>query len=542
VPSVVPTYTFTIPPGEGSHFLGAPQISPDGTRVAVVSEADGNRGIEVFHLDSGTSQKIANTGNAAAVSWSPDSRFLAFVDRLELKRADLMGGPPVKICDFPPGNGAPFTSWNTTGTILFTGRDGLYAASVSGGTPKRLTTVAATGPQFLPDGKHFLYWSNPNTGDVQGGTIYLGSLDSPPERNQAVVMTRASAPIFGRDRANLEYLLIARDDALIAVRFDVSTLKPTESPIAVAPQIGTNGPVPGVSVSGNGTMVYSADTSGGRSTIQYAWFDRKGTRLAAAGQPVFYREFSLSPDESQVAVAISDRTYDSEIYVMDVKGTAGRPVRITFDPEQNRSPVWSPDGMRVVFSRVGVGLIEKFVKTGAERVLVREGGRPSDWSRQGTIVYSLDDDIMFLTDGKPSRFSANKTPAVEQHAHLSPDGTLLAYTSSDSRNVYDVYAETVPQSSFKQQVAEGGFQPRWRRDGRELYYIRYADARLIAVPVTPGATIPFGAPVELFTLPTSGVDRGYAVSGNGERFLIPTIAPAISVSPITVVTNWAPTQ
>jgi dipeptidyl aminopeptidase/acylaminoacyl peptidase len=234
-------------------------------------------------------------------------------------------------------------------------------------------------------------------------------------------------------------------------------------------------------------------------------------------------------------VSLTERD-STNIYLMDAKSGASRPVRFTFERSIDRSPIWSRDGSRVLFTRAALGLFEKPVNgAGPERLLIQPGERPTDWSRNGTIVYSRGGHIMLFADGKPVQFT--KTDFVEQFARLSPDGSLIAYTSNDSRHVFDVWVETVPAGSKWQPSPDGGFQPRWSPDGRELFYLRYKDATLMAVPVAPGPR--FGAPVELFTIPKGGLDRGFAVSADGRQFLIPTFASGAS-APVTVITNWTP--
>jgi len=534
-PTAVPSYTFSIGPGEGARFTGGPKISPDGTRVAIYSSGSDIGGIEIFRLDTGTSQRISGTPTATTISWSPDGRFLAFVQQLELKRVDVTGGPPIKIADFPAGNIAPFTAWGGQNVILYSGRDGMYAVSASGGQSRKVTPKPSTGPQFLPDGKHFLWWNNPGQQSPQRGTVYVGSIDAAPEQNAVVVLRDASAAVFAHDARGRGYLLFVRDDTLMAQGFDAAALKTVADPFVVSSQVGMMGPVPAVTASNAGTLVYTPDATGGRAIVQLAWFDRTGNRIGDAGQPGVFREFALSPDDSQVAVSLTERD-STNIYLMDAKSGASRPVRFTFERSIERSPIWSPDGSRVLFTRAALGLFEKPVNgAGPERLIIQPGERPTDWSRNGrTIVYSLGGHIMLFADGKPAQFT--KTDFVEQFARLSPDGSLIAYTSNDSRHVWDVWVETVPARSKWQPSPDGGFQPRWSSAGRELFYIRYADATLMAVPVMPGPR--FGPPVELFAIPTVGLDRGFAVSADG-RFLIPTFASGAS-APITVITNWTP--
>jgi eukaryotic-like serine/threonine-protein kinase len=534
-PLATPDFTFTISPVEGSRFAGGPMISPDGTRLASISvDADGKRAIEVHRLDSGASQKLTGTDGGGIVSWSADSRHLAFVDGLKLRRIDVTGGPPTIVSDLSASNTPPFTAWNANGLILFSGRDGLYTVPGSGGTPLKVTSDLDASPQFLPDGRHFLYWRTSQS--TQIGTVYAGSIDSEPEQNKLVVLSGTSAAVFARDARGREYLLFAREDALMAQPFDSRALKPAGDAFLVTPQVGMMGPVPSVSVSNNGVLAYTTDTGGGGAAVQLAWFGRTGKRLGNVGPFGSYREFSLSPDESRVAVARTDRDL-TDIFVMDANA-AGNPGRFTFDPAPDRSPVWSPDGKHIVYVRQALGLFEKPVAEAApERRLIERAGFPMDWSRDGrTIVYSLGGDLMLLTDGKPSRF--RETEFVEEQAHLSPDGKWMAYTSNNSRRVFDVYVESVPATGAIWQVSDGGFQPRWSRDGRELFYNRYDDAKLMAVPVKSSTTLSFGTPVELFSVPTVGTGRGYSVAGNGQRFLIPTPGAEGPPAPITVTTNW----
>ena len=539
-PAITPTYTFSIYPTEDARFNGGPFISPDGTRVAVTSVVNALGEIQIRHLDSGVVQPITR---GVVPSWSPDGRFLAFADQreLELKRVDVAGGLPIKVANLQAGNLPPFIAWGSQDVILYSGGDGLYAVPASGGQSRRVTERISTGPQFLPDGKHFLHWNSPSGVSTQNGTVYAGSIDLPPEQNNTTVLSNTSAAVYAHDTRGREYLLFVRNDTLMAQAFDATELATTGDPIVVASQILMMGPIPAVSVSRTGVLAYSPDATSGASTVQLAWFDRAGKRLTNVGPPGFYREFTLSRDDSQVALSWTDRG-STNIFLMDAKSETSRPARLTFERTSDRSPVWAPDSTRVLFTKAASGIFEKSVSgAGAEKLLTKPGERSSDWSQNGrTIVYSVGGDIMLLSDSKASRFT--QTDFVESDGHLSPDGTLLAYTSNDSKNVYDIWVESVPAGSKwqpSQPSPGGGFQPRWRSDGRELFYIRFADAKLMAVPVRPGPR--FDPPVELFTVSTVGLDRGLGVSADGQRFLLPSFSPG-PPSPITVITSWVPSR
>jgi dipeptidyl aminopeptidase/acylaminoacyl peptidase len=357
--------------------------------------------------------------------------------------------------------------------------------------------------------------------------------------------------VFARDARGREYLLFGRGGALQAQPFDSRRLKMTGEPFVVASQIGMMGPVPAVSVSDNGVLSYATDTSFLSTQVQLTWFDRQGTRLGTAGPPGAYPEFSLSPDEAHIAASRIGGDGSQDIVVID-RTQGGPATRFTFDPAPERSPVWSPDSTRIVFIRLNGGLFVKpFVGTGPEQQVIDRAGFPTDWS-QDTIVYSADADVMFLSGGKASRF--RETALEEYDARLSPDGAWIAYASGDSRPGSDVFVERVPASGFIRQISDGGVQPRWSADGRELFYIRPprqltaranttgpADdgAVLMAVRLQLGDTPTFSAPVELFPIHPSAVSRGFGVARNGQRFLLPVSTAEGRPSPITISTNWA---
>jgi Tol biopolymer transport system component len=289
--------------------------------------------------------------------------------------------------------------------------------------------------------------------------------------------------------------------------------------------------------------------------------DRAGTPRGAIGDDELdYADFRLSPDETRLAGSIVDPTLGGiDIWMADlVRGGASR---FTFGPAINAAPVWSPDGARVAFRTNRKGLVELYQKSaeGAgndEPLLLEEAERAagvtsstfflSDWSSDGrNIIFSADlpSDLWVLQLGNPNKpVRILRAPADQLHANLSPDGRLLAYSSNESGR-FGVYVQTFPQVDWRRLISTtGGYEPRWRGDGRELYYLS-EDRKLMAVSVAPGPTPAFGIPTPLFqTQVHEGVHAlrtHYVPSRDGNRFLIQTRSSDPVPTPITLALNWA---
>jgi Tol biopolymer transport system component len=556
-------------------------ISPDGRLLAFVAAGSGVRPqLWLRPLNSLEAQPLPGTEDVNRPPfWSPDSRFLGFfTGDGKLKKIEVSGGPAQAVCDASSAFGG---DWNQDGIIVFGGviggRPGLYRVSVAGGEPTLIASVTRGGwPSFLPDGRRFIYldmdsanWSiSVASLDSQENTRLLGALSkavyAPPSDASALEGWPSAALAKG---GRPGYLLFVREGTLMAQSFDAKRIELTGEPFPVAEDVQDNRTSGNAAftVSTNGSLVYRTGSSG--SATRLAWFDRQGTQLATLGPPGEYRNPRLSPDGKRVGV---DRVVSGnrDVWLLEVeRGTASR---LTFDPTEDRYPTWSPDGSRIVFDslRGGAGDRSLYQKassgTGNEELLLMAGGSPRDWSPDSrSIVFTQMDrvvnDLWVLPlDGDPRQAGTGlrqagtearkpvpflKTPFSEALANLSPDGRWIAYVSDESGRP-EVYIQSFPTPSGKWQVStEGGNQPRWRRDGRELFYLA-PDQKLMAVPVRLGSTFEAGAPASLFeaninpAAGSAGIGHQYDVSADGQRFLLNLELRETATTPLTVVLNW----
>jgi dipeptidyl aminopeptidase/acylaminoacyl peptidase len=345
----------------------------------------------------------------------------------------------------------------------------------------------------------------------------------------------------------------------MAQAFDAERLGVSGQPVFVAEHTGYNTPgLSAVAASRGGTIAYAGTIIvNGRLT----WFDRDGKPLGSAGPEGDYVDFRLSPDERSLAVSLVDpKASTVAIWMTDL--ARGNTSRFTSEGRPNASPAWSRDGARLVYRSNPNGAGNQFVRRSAggggreELMLTFEAERtaqmrgsnivPTDWSPDEESILFLvsapdsGNDLWILPlagDKKPFKFLA--TPAEEMHGNFSPDGRFVSYTSNESGR-FEVYVETFPRSDRKWPVStNGGYEPRWRADGREIYYLS-EDRKLMAVSVSAGPS--FGVPVPLFQARVpAGVSANrthYVPSHDGKRFLVNTQSGEPSPTPLTVVLNW----
>ena len=537
---------FTLAAPETATDITAPELSPDSRNLVFIATTEGRRSLWLRPLGSLTAQPLPGTeGVYGFPFWSPDSRLLVFATGGELKKLDLAGGAPQTLCKLPGGTGIVGGTWNRDGVILFSGFTGIYRVPATGGEPALALRSDQTAfyrwPAFLPDGRHFVVHRTPTQGATE---IHLAALDSQETTRLLVADSQA--------RYANGHLLFARAGALLAAPFDANSLKLTGEPFVVADKVRVSDtPSRGhFSVSDNGSLVY--DPNALTDSQQLTWVDRAGQPLGTVGPPGEYEYPRLAPDGKRVAVLRRDpqtRTWD--IYVIDLARGAGS--RLTFDPGDDRNPIWSSDGSRIAWSAKRDGAYQIYQKlasgVGPEELLLKADVSiiPDSWSADGRfILYTRTDpktrpDLWTLPlagDRQPSLFL--QTPFAEFEGRFSPDGRWIAYTSNDQRRA-EVYVQTFPASGGKWQIStSGGRQPWWRSDGRELYYLS-ADGKLMAVEVKPGGSFEALAPRALFDLAPSRAIGGasYAVTAAGDRFLFVTAREEAASLQFTVVTNWA---
>ncbi|MGH9659070.1 MAG: hypothetical protein ACRD96_11040, partial [Bryobacteraceae bacterium] len=537
---------YTLPPPEKTQ-VHTFAISPDGKRLAIAAMAE-KRNLYLRSLDSLAIQMLPGTENATYPFWSPDSRYIGFFADGKLKKVAATGGPPQTLCDAADGRGG---SWNRDGVILFSPAldASLNKVPAVGGVPSVVVEKLPNGniryPVFLPDGRQFLYLVNAAADDQNG--VWAGALDSKGGRR---LLSDLSSVSFAAST-----LLFARESTLMAQPFDASRaqLNGEIYPVAEHVSFGANTHLAPVSVSDDGVLVYQTGRNVGASHL--TWYERGGKLLHTTPSSGSVFGFKLSPDGKRLAssrfISVGGRTSDIWIHELARGGTE---TRFTFHPSRQYSPVWSPDGSRVVFSsdRRG-GRLNLFQKdsngVGQDQPLPDSPNFQvaTDWSADGRwLVYSettpkTKSDIWLLPmtgEKKPVVFL--QTEFNELQGQLSADGRWMAYASDESGQ-YEVYVRPFPSGAGKWRISTGGgAQPRWRRDGKELFYLA-ADRRLMAVPVKSGFEA--GLPEPLFTVlapPGSSLQVAflYDVAADGKRFLVSGVPGETTESPLTVVVNW----
>jgi Tol biopolymer transport system component len=530
-------------PGPISPQLGA-VLSPDGRQLAFVATGpSGKAMLWVRALDSLDARELPGTDRAAHPFWSPDGRSLGFIADSKVKRVDLDGGRVQALADTNVRAGP---AWGPDGTILFTSPPTqLMSVPATGGATKLLLTVdrskkqtVVTWPRFLPDGRHFLVFVGNEVPEQAG--IHVGSLDSQELR---FVVQSSFRAWYGEPG----YLLSIQDETLMAQPFDLRRFDVTGAPTPVADGIWTarGAAQASFSVSTTGMLAYvNASIKDG----QLFWFDRSGQPLGALDGAVRNETLTpqISPDGRRVAMNRGEFPRDA-IWALPTSG--GAATRVTFNQPGPGLPIWSADGRRVLY-RAGRQLIAKDIDTGVEETqLENVDGSVVDWSRDGKTVLlsrlrgSATDLFVASAGSSDTPVPFAETPFNEAQARLSPDGHWVAYTSNESGRD-EIYVQSFPTAGRKRQVSiDGGAMPRWRGDGRELFYAA-ANQQMMAVPVSGGESPTFGAPVQLFRTrlvvagsESTGLPTMYDVTPDGQRFLF-RYPPEEAGPPITVVMNW----
>ena len=533
----------TLPP-EAPFGNQVPIISPDGRQVA--SRALDSSGLKLWvrSFDSLEWRPLQGTeGNSWLFPfWSPDSRFIAFFSEGKLNKVASTGGLVQTIYDAENGYGG---TWNRDGVILIANKWVIYQVPAAGGEPTPVTTLDKTHgeelhrwPQFLPDGRQFVYLS----GRTEGGFLYVGSLDSDRVRRLFPSDSRAVYTPPG-------YLLFVRDGNLLAQPFDADDARLTGEAIPIASSVPRAFAQRGAfSVSDSGVLLYSSESD--QTPGLLTWFDRSGQRLGTVGEPGRYFDIELSPDGMRVAIERFDpETENYDIWQFDLSREVTS--RLTSEPSWDSTPRWSPSGDRVAFtsnrSPSGIYQVPSSGIGQPEPLFNRENVVlfTSDWSHDGRYiawrVLHASDLLLFPLSGKREPVPLLDAKFIEgTDGRFSPDGQFLAYVSNESGR-YEVYVTTFPESDQRWPISrEGGRQPLWRPDGEELYYIS-TEEKLIAVTMKTEAGFEPGFPEELFLRNSVSVAinrRSYAVAAAGERFLVTTPVEGVTRPPFTVVLNW----
>jgi Tol biopolymer transport system component len=556
-PKPTPVIRASILPPAGTSFItmlpssGPPVLSPDGTRLAFTARDDKSRVLlYVLPLTGLAAQPLPGTEDATYPFWSPDSREVGFFVPGKVKRISASGGPAQNVCDAVNGRGG---AWGQD-VIVFapSATQPLFWVSAAGGIPEPASKFDLSRadnshrwPSFLPDGKHFLLWARSSHGS-QESQLFVGEVGSLQAK---VVMKSESPAIYASG-----HLLFMRDQSLMAQPFDLRRLEPSGEPVPIAAHVAVNGATshPLFTASQTGTMLYqSGETSGGWNLL---WFDRDGKRTGSIAQVDRYLYPTLSPDGNRLAVMIfSGAQGIGDIWIFDL--ARGTSTRLTFGGASHVNPLWTPDGKNIFYGSTAKGPPHIFAKaadgSGPERIVLESADTvelPQSFSPDGRfLVYGRHMSkteagghlwaLPLSGDGKP--FPIVQDAFDENSPAVSPDGKWMVYQSNESGR-REIYVTAFPAGGAKWQVStNGGTSAKWRRDGKELFFLDPTD-KIVAVDVNAsGNAVRLGSPHDLFQ--TVGVQREYGpfdVSADGKKFLINSGNVKEGSDPFTLVLNW----
>jgi len=523
-------------------------LSPDGQQLAFVATFDGRPRLWLRSLDSVDPLPLPGTDGARFPFWSPDSLSLGFFVATQLKRIDVNGGLVKPLASALSGGGG---TWGADGTILFNPNNGverIWRTTTAGSNPVIVTRREASrqaahrSPSLLPDGRHFLYYVA-GAADVSG--IYVGATDG-----------SASRRLFDADSSAVYhpsgYLLFVKQGTLFAQRFDAGHLTVSGNPVPVADHVAIYNSFAAVAV-GDSRIAYRTGSGGGQRH-QLAWFDRAGKEIASVGPTETNGNYpSLSAAGDRVVLQRA-----SDIWLLE----RNLLTRLVSSPALDVMPLWSPDASRIVFTSGRQGVADLYVKsvggTASEDLLFASAlpKLPVDWSPDGRfLLYGEQQpkagyDLLALPmEGNKVPIPVARTEFDERNGQFSPDGKWVAY-QSNATGRDEIYVQSFPDRAITKRVtADGGGQVRWRRDGKELFYLGLDD-RLMSVAVSfdvRGQNVDLGTPVPLFLAPLPnqaapiGITRQqYAVSPDGQRFLINKVVEEVVTTPITIILNWKP--
>jgi serine/threonine protein kinase/Tol biopolymer transport system component len=550
-------FTFAAPEGERLEMgfdSSRPIPSPDGSRIAfIATSASGTSALWIRSVDAVAAHRLAGTEDAVGPAfWSPDSRFLGFFAQGKLKRIDPSGGPALNIAPIAVNLGA---TWGADNVIVVApvNRTVLHRVPASGGTPEPITTLNAERrenshrwPHFLPDGRHFLFTARSDV--KENNLVYVGTIDSKDVKALVAVQSNAVYVSPG-------YLIYARDATLMAQRFDVAALSLVGEAMPVAASVAhstaSSSAAFGASADGSVLAYRPAITRGS----QVAWYDRSGSSGPPLGPERAYTEVRLAPNEKLATVVIADSdSGNRDIWLLEL--TSGSLTRLTTNPANDWQVAWTPDSRQIAFASDRNGpssVYRKTIDAVDEELLLRLPGRgafPKDWSADGRwLTLGIDSGtglagIWALSlAGDRTPFPLGRSGVRENHPRLSHDGRLIAFESDES-GATEIYVAPFGKTGRRRVSTGGGTQPRWRADGREVFFTTMT-GEVMAAAVTGSEPLETAPAVRLFhgcggspavAQATVG-QTWFEVAGDGNRFLL-ACAAGSATSPIVVSVDW----
>src|SRR5712664_2185853 len=471
-------------------------LSPDGRMLAMVaySEQANNYVLWTYEVGGQRTSSVGGTQGASFPFWSPDGKFIGFFADGKLKKVEVSGGKVQVLCDAPNGRGG---AWNRDGVIVFTpdGVGGLSRVSSLGGSPVEMTKPDTSRfewshrwPVFLPDGKHFLYLASNFSGQLEYNAIFLGALDS--QERRLLVNTSANAAY-----AEPGYLLYLRDNTLVAQPFDRRHYVLSGEPHALNDDVLYTPLVDRAVFSVSGGAVLVTQTGKGAALSQLMWFDRSGKPTGTVGVPGSYNNVRLSPDGRRIATDQTD-TDGRNIDIWVHESVRGTVTRLTFDPSLDEAPIWSPDGKKILFSSNRKQLGFHFYLKNADGSGIEEEAADFgpgllanawDWSRDGkNALFRKGIELWYFSWSERVAKPLLQAKWTVRNAQFSPDGRWVAYASNETGRM-EIYVFAFPTANGRWQLPSvGGQEPRWRQDGKELFYLS-AEGKMMAVTVNPGA-------------------------------------------------------
>jgi len=528
-PAPAPLVRFTVgpPPGERFYRYSWPAVSPDGGRIlfgVAAPPAGGPPRLWMYRVSSGESAPFQNLHYNDAW-WAPDSGSIAFRDGNTISRVDMTGARSEVLRE----NASDF-AWGPAGSYFFgIAEKGLFW--VEKGAARKPVTVQKPGeglhemPQFLPDGKSFLFQKRQTT----AMETWLARVDG---KDPKLLLSKATQASF----APPDYLLYVEGGSLLTQRFDagrgtlIGDARTVVSGVATHP----SSPYGWFSVSRNGVLVFRQGSVTNPSRLM--WYNRSGSAIGSLGEAADYSSPALSPDGQRLAVCIRDSSGKRDIWVFDL--ARGTKTAVTFDPADESNPTWSPDGSEIAYSSDRRGHREMYAKsssgTGQERILLESSDDKTvlDWSSDGKLIYSVLNPkssrelrVLPLTGSQHTPSPLFGVPHRQDEALVSPDGHSVIYRSQESSRVSDLYLQPLPNGQQWQLSTAGGGDPQWRGDGREIFYlssagIMAANVSAQGVPSPPKMLFPIHLPV------AAGRNR-FVVSKDGQRLLMITPEEAI---------------